>query len=65
MIYFDSTMLLLIPAIILAFYAQFKVRNSYRKYSQAAASRGITGYETARRIRSQSHKDRTGGRRAH
>lgn len=36
MIYFDSTMLLLIPAIILAFYAQFKVRNSYRKYSQAA-----------------------------
>lgn len=47
MIYFDSTMLLLIPAIILAFYAQFKVRNSYRKYSQAAASRGLTGYETA------------------
>ena len=31
MIYFDSTMLLLIPAIILAFYAQIKVRNSYRK----------------------------------
>lgn len=50
MIYFDSTMLLLIPAIILAFYAQFKVRNSYRKYSQAVASRGLTGYETARRI---------------
>ena len=50
MIYFDWTMLLLIPAIILAFYAQFRVKNAYRRFSQCANSRGITGYETARRI---------------
>ena len=30
MIYFDWTMLLLIPAIILAFYAQFRVKNADR-----------------------------------
>ena len=50
MIYFDWTMLLLIPAIILAFYAQFRVKNAYRRFSQCGNSRGITGYETARRI---------------
>lgn len=50
MIYFDWTMLLLIPAIILAFYAQFRVKNAYRRFSQCTNSRGITGYETARRI---------------
>ena len=50
MFYFDSTIFLLIPAIILAFYAQFKVKSSYGKFSQVPNRRGITGYETARRI---------------
>lgn len=50
MIYYDSTMLLLIPALILSFYAQFKVKSSYGRYSQVRGSRGITGFETARRI---------------
>lgn len=50
MMYFDSTIYLLIPAIILAFYAQFKVRSSYGKYAGVSNRRGMTGYETARRI---------------
>lgn len=48
--YFDSTIYLLIPAIILSFYAQFKVRSSYGKFSRVDNSRHMTGYETARRI---------------
>ncbi len=35
---------------ILSFFAQFKVKSSYSKFSQMSNSRGITGYETARRI---------------
>lgn len=48
--YFDATIYLLIPAIILSFYAQFKVKSSYGKFSRVANSRHMTGYETARRI---------------
>ena len=32
--YFDPTMIILIPALILAMYAQFKVKSTYGKYSQ-------------------------------
>ncbi len=35
--YFDQTMLLLIPALILAFYAQAKVKSTYAKYSKIPA----------------------------
>ena len=48
--YFDATIYLLIPTIILTFYAQFKVKSSYGKFSRVANSRHMTGYETARRI---------------
>ena len=30
--YFDSTYLLLVPAIIIAFWAQLKIDNAYKKY---------------------------------
>lgn len=41
---------LFIPVMILAFYAQSKVRSNYRKYAQVKNMRGLTGYEVARQI---------------
>jgi Zn-dependent membrane protease YugP len=48
--YLDSTMLLLLPAMALALYAQSKVKRTYKKYSQIASAAGLTGAETARRL---------------
>lgn len=47
---YDPTMLLLIPAIILAMWAQFKVSSTFNKYSQIASVRGLTGADAARQI---------------
>lgn len=47
---FDPTMLLLIPALIFAMWAQFKVQSTYKKYSQVRASNGRTGAEIAKTI---------------
>ena len=46
--YFDSTILILIPAILFALWAQFRVKNTYAKYSREFA--GLTGAETARMV---------------
>jgi len=46
--FWDSTMILLIPAIALAIYAQSKVRGAYAKYSQVLSRRGMTGAQAAR-----------------
>ena len=48
--YFDSTMIVLIPAIILAMYAQSKVKSTYEKYVRIASKKGYTGAEAARAI---------------
>lgn len=50
MFFWDPTMILLIPALILAFYAQMKVRSAFKKYSQIRNTRGITGYQAAMHI---------------
>jgi len=50
MFFWDPTMILLIPALILAFYAQIKVRSAFKKYSQIRNTRGITGYQAAMHI---------------
>lgn len=47
---YDPYFLLLIPAFILAIYAQIKVRNVYAKYSRVPAWSGYTGMQTAREI---------------
>ena len=47
---FDPTIIILIPAIIFAVYAQSKVSRAYRKYSRIANRRGMTGYQAARMI---------------
>jgi len=40
----------LLPAFALALYAQFKVKSTFAKYLKVPTKRGITGFETARRI---------------
>ncbi|MGN0703481.1 MAG: zinc metallopeptidase [Lentihominibacter sp.] len=47
---YDPTIIVLIPAIIFALYAQAKVNRAYRKYSKVPNSTGMTGRQAARRI---------------
>lgn len=47
---FDPTIIILIPAIFFALYAQSKVKRAYRKYSMIGNRRGITGRQAARKI---------------
>ncbi len=47
MFFWDPTLILLIPALILAGWAQFRVQNTFAKYSKVASSRRITGAELA------------------
>jgi Zn-dependent membrane protease YugP len=48
--FYDPTFFLIIPAFLLAIYAQFKVKSTYEKYSQVPNSRGYTGAQAARYI---------------
>lgn len=47
----DSTYFILIfPAILLAMFAQFRVKNAYYKYSRVDSMTGLTGAQVAKRI---------------
>ena len=48
--YYDKTMLILIPAVIIAFWAQSKVSSTYRKYREQRMANGYTGEQVARMI---------------
>jgi len=48
--FYDSTMIILIPAIILAMYAQSKVKSTYAKYVRIPSKKGYTGADAARAI---------------
>ena len=48
--FFDWTFLLLIPAMIFAMWAQFRVKSTFEKHSRVRASNGLTGREMARQI---------------
>ncbi|MBD9219430.1 MAG: zinc metallopeptidase [Clostridiales bacterium] len=49
--YIDWTyIVLVIPAMILALYAQNKVNSTFKKYSRVASSSGMTGAQAARRL---------------
>jgi len=50
MFFFDSTIFILIPAIILTLYAQYKVKTTYSKYSKILAKNGLSGKETAEQL---------------
>ena len=46
----DTTILVLIPAMIFAFWAQFKVNSTFNRYAKVYNRRGLTGAEAARRV---------------
>lgn len=48
--FFDWTFILLLPALALAIWAQWKVRSTFREFSQISSRGGLTGAEVARRI---------------
>ncbi len=51
---FDSTLLILIPAIVLSIYAQFAIRNAYSKWSKVNSALGMTGAQVAKRLLQQN-----------
>ena len=53
--FYDPTFLLLIPAIIFTFYAQFKVQATFGKYQNVRAISGRTGAQVAREILDRSN----------
>ncbi len=46
----DATILVLIPAMIFAFWAQMRVNSTFKKYAKIPSRRGLTGAEAARRV---------------
>ena len=49
-LFFDPTMLVLIPPLLLLGYAQLKVKRTFAQYAEESTSAGETGAEVARRI---------------
>ena len=46
--YFDWTFVMLIPAMIFAMWAQFRVKSTFERYMRVPASNGLTGRDMAR-----------------
>ena len=54
MFFWDWSIIILIPGLIISFSAQMKVSSTYSKYSSIPAMCGVTGAETAQRILRQN-----------
>ena len=50
MFYFDWTVILMLPGLLLGIWAQSKVNNAYRTYSRVSTRSGVTASEAARRM---------------
>jgi uncharacterized protein len=48
--FWDPTMIILIPAVLLALYAQIRVQTTYARFSQVPISNGLTGAQVAQEI---------------
>ena len=48
--FWDPTYIVVIPAVLLALYAQFKVTSTYARFSQVPVSSGLTGAQAAEEI---------------
>lgn len=48
--FYDPSFILLIPALLVAMYAQYKVKSTFNKYSQVYSKQGITGADVARQL---------------
>ena len=53
-LFFDPTFLLLIPAMIFAMWAQWRVQHTYEEMSRVRAANGLTGREMAKAIMSRN-----------
>lgn len=51
--FFDPTMIILIPAILLSIYAQTKISSTFANYSRVRSASGFSGAQIARRILDQ------------
>ena len=49
-LFWDPTMVLVLPGLLLAMWAQFRVQAAYREWSQVFAKKGVTGADVARTI---------------
>lgn len=50
MLFYDSTFLILIPALLLSLWAQIKVKKVFEKYSKIQSMNGYTGEQVARML---------------
>lgn len=50
MFYYDSSFLILVPALIISFWAQMKINSAFDKYSRISTIKGITGAQVARML---------------
>jgi uncharacterized protein len=50
MFFWDPTYIIVLPAILLALYAQIRVQTAYARYSQVRTQRGLTGAAVAEEI---------------
>ena len=57
--FFDSTMILLIPGMALALWAQYRVKHTFSKFSEVPSRQGMTGAQVARAILDQNRLDVT------
>jgi len=48
--FFDPTMIVIIPALLVAVYAQYKVKNTFSKYNDIQINSNITGADAAKKI---------------
>ena len=55
--YYDWTMILIIPGLLLGLWAQMSVKNAFAKYSKVAIRRGVTADQVARSLLDQSGND--------
>lgn len=52
--FFDSTMIIILPFLLFSLWAQSQVKGSYHKYSQVNSRRGHTGEQVARELLAQN-----------
>lgn len=50
MFYYDATYLILVPALIISFWAQTKINSAFDRYSRVSTMKGITGAQVARML---------------
>ncbi|MBS3810323.1 MAG: zinc metallopeptidase [Halanaerobiales bacterium] len=50
MFFYDPTIIILIPALLIAMYAQYKVKNTFKKYSEVGSNSNKTAAEIAQEL---------------